>query len=185
MPKSLWNAPVCVQVVHTDEAGEALCTYANLAAVECYGLPASDGYKQLINASEASLSPTLGGEKKYESGYEKKTAAGAEAVVLRDVERWVIEKMSVVDGKLANEAVGLAYAWRSWTLPDGTTCEPGGVRTAPAELTPEELVAAVDAQGTEVRRLKEDEGLSNSDSAVKAAVAELLRLKAMLAAEDS
>ena len=33
------------------------------------------------------------------------------------------------------------------------------------------------AQGAEVRRLKEDEGLGNKDPQVAAAVAELLRLK--------
>ena len=39
------------------------------------------------------------------------------------------------------------------------------------------------AQATEVRRLK-DEGLGNKDPEVAAAVAELLRLKALLPPED-
>ena len=50
---------------------------------------------------------------------------------------------------------------------------------AEAELSPEEVVAAVDAQGKEVKRLK-GEGLGNKDPQVAAAVAELLRLKAFL-----
>ena len=49
-----------------------------------------------------------------------------------------------------------------------------------AELSPEEVVAAVDAQGKEVKRLKGEEGLGNKDPQVAAAVAELLRLKALL-----
>ena len=52
---------------------------------------------------------------------------------------------------------------------------------APA-MSPEDVVAAVDAQGKEVRRLK-DEGLGNKDPQVAAAVAELLRLKALLPEE--
>ena len=52
-----------------------------------------------------------------------------------------------------------------------------------AELSPEEVVAAVDAQGKEVKRLKGEEGLGNKDPQVAAAVAELLRLKALLPQE--
>jgi len=37
----------------------------------------------------------------------------------------------------------------------------------------------IEDQGAEVRRLKEEDGMTNSDPAVKAAVAELLRLKAL------
>ena len=49
-------------------------------------------------------------------------------------------------------------------------------------MSPEEAAAAVDAQGKEVRRLK-DQGLGNKDPQVAAAVAELLRLKALLPQE--
>jgi len=52
---------------------------------------------------------------------------------------------------------------------------------APA-MSPEEAAAAVEAQGKEVRRLK-DEGLGNKSPEVAAAVAELLRLKALLPQE--
>jgi len=50
---------------------------------------------------------------------------------------------------------------------------------AAVELSPEEVAAAVTAQGKEVKRLKA-EGLGNKDPQVAAAVAELLRLKALL-----
>ena len=50
-------------------------------------------------------------------------------------------------------------------------------------MSPEEVVAAVDAQGKEVRRLK-DEGLGNKSPEVSAAVTELLRLKALLPPEE-
>ena len=51
--------------------------------------------------------------------------------------------------------------------------------TVRACMSPEEVVAAVDAQANEVRRLK-DQGLGNKDPQVAAAVTELLRLKALL-----
>ena len=46
------------------------------------------------------------------------------------------------------------------------------------------MQGAVDAQGLEVRRLK-DEGLGNKDPQVAAAGTELLRLKALLPPEES
>ena len=51
--------------------------------------------------------------------------------------------------------------------------------TVRACMSPEEAVAAVDAQANEVRRLK-DQGLGNKSPEVSAAVTELLRLKALL-----
>ena len=51
--------------------------------------------------------------------------------------------------------------------------------------TPNQVRAAVDAQAAEVRRLKDEEGLGNKDPQVAAAVAELLRLKALLPPEES
>jgi len=59
------------------------------------------------------------------------------------------------------------------------------VRAAEGELSPEEVVAAVAAQAKEVGRLKDEEGLGNQDPPVKAAVAELLRLKALLPESDA
>jgi len=88
--------------------------------------------------------------------------------------------MAVVEGKLSMQQLGLCYAWEEWLLEDGTECAAGGVRRAPA-MSSEELTAAVEVQGAEVRRLKEEAGLSNQDAEVKAAVSELLRLKSLLA----
>ena len=47
-------------------------------------------------------------------------------------------------------------------------------------IDPAEIQAKIDSQAAVVRDLKEEQGLGNSDPEVKAAVAELLRLKALL-----
>ena len=73
-----------------------------------------------------------------------------------------------------NRVVTLRDTWAAKAAPPPPT--------EAAELLPEEVaavVAAADAQAKEVRRLK-DEGLGNKDPQVAAAVAELLRLKALL-----
>ena len=118
-PKALWAATLCVTVVRTSAKGNSIVEYANPAACEAHGLEAKDGYKQLMNKPTALASGLSEG--KYESGYSKKIVqVGGPAdgepssVTLRDVERWQLEKMAVVDGKLATEAIGLAYAWKCW-----------------------------------------------------------------------
>ena len=115
--------------------------------------------------------------------------------------RWTLDRMELVDGALATERVGVAYAFAEWFDPSGAPDDGGaadggegggaGVFRAPggatrarvAPLTAAGMAESVAAQAAEVRRLKEDEGLANADPAVKAAVAELLRLKALLPAE--
>ena len=77
----------------------------------------------------------------------------------------------------------MCYAWERWELADGTTCKPGGERIAPS-IDPADVAAALDVQAALVRRLKEEEGLTNADAEVKVAVAELLRLKALLPPPD-
>ena len=62
---------------------------------------------------------------------------------------------------------------------DGALCRPGGIVEA-APIDPAEIQAQIDSQAAVVRDLKEEQGLGNGDPAVKAAVAELLRLKALL-----
>ena len=62
---------------------------------------------------------------------------------------------------------------------DGALCRPGGIVEAPP-IDPAEIQAKIDAQAAVVRYLKEEQGLGNSDPEVKAAVTELLRLKALL-----
>ena len=196
LPKKLWSLPVAVLVatagvaateadaeaaIEGEEASEqagavSVCKYVNLAALEAYGLTGDD-YSKLIG-QPTELPPASG--EKYQSGYAKKLKGGAEAFTFEG-SRWVLEKAAVVDGKLAMESLGVAYAFDEWQIADGTICSPGGVRRAPA-LLPEEVPAAVDAQALEVRRLK-DEGLGNKDPQVAAAVAELLRLKALLPQE--
>ena len=47
-------------------------------------------------------------------------------------------------------------------------------------MDPASVQAAVDEQAALIRKLKEEDGLGNSDAPVKEAVAELLRLKALL-----
>jgi len=198
LPKKLWSLPVAVLVatagvaateadaeaaIEGEEASEqagavSVCKYVNLAALEAYGLTGDD-YSKLIG-QPTELPPASG--EKYQSGYAKKLKGGAEAFTFEG-SRWVLEKAAVVDGKLAMESLGVAYAFEEWQIADGTICSPGGARRAPA-LLPEEVQGAVDAQGLEVRRLK-DEGLGNKDPQVAAAVAELLRLKALLPPEES
>ena len=54
-----------------------------------------------------------------------------------------------------------------------------GVYRLAHDRCPAVLQAQIDEAGAAVRKLKEEDGLTNADPAVKAAVAELLRLKAM------
>ena len=184
VPKALWSAPLCVMVLRASEDGSgSVVTYANPAAVEAHGLNVGDGYKSLIEAPTPLVATLNSG--KYDSGYDKKlaTAAGDAKFTVRDAERWALEKMAVVDGKLANEPIGLAIAWERWELEDGTTCLPGGERIAPT-MDPADVQAAIDAQAARVRSLKEEDGLTNADAEVKEAVSELLRLKALLPPDE-
>lgn len=199
VPKALWTLPVaCVIVGHPTEAAssdaqlpaaddaaevaaadstaaasEAVYVYANLAAIEALGFA---DWQSAIGAPSA-LPEEM--SKKYESGYSKK--AGLRPVTLLDASRWVLEKAAVEGGKLVTSRVGLCYAWSEWQDEDGFVCEPGGKRRTP-DPTPEELAAAIEEKGAEVRRLKEEEGLGNKDPQVQEAVAALLSLKA--AAEE-
>lgn len=59
-------------------------------------------------------------------------------------------------------------------LEDATICAPGGVRRQP-EMSEAELEAAIQAQAIVVRKLKEVDGLTNSDPPVAEGVAELKR----------
>ena len=52
--------------------------------------------------------------------------------------------------------------------------------TATPSIDPEEAAAMVAAQAQAVRRLKEEDGLTNDDVEVQEAVAELKRLKALV-----
>lgn len=178
VPKAVWAAPIAALVLCAEDDGASVCRYANLAACEALGHPTKDGYKAVIDRP-IGLAASLGGDDKYESGYTKKVARSDESrIELTDAKRWVLEKAAVQDGKLVSQKLGVAYVFEQWVEEtDGFCCRPGGVRTAP-ELDPAELQASIDSQAAEVRRLKDD-GLTNGDPAVKDAVAELLRLKAL------
>jgi len=192
LPKALWKAPVAALVIMSEEGEEVaeegaagvVCRYANQAACEAFGFPAKDGYKSVID-QPTELAASSGADK-YESGYSKKlTRSGAtgedapSGFQLSDAQRWRLEKASVVEGKLVMQPVGYAYAWEEWIDEvDGYVCKPGGLRAKP-EISAEDLATMIEDQGAEVRRLKEEDGMTNSDPAVKAAVAELLRLKAL------
>ena len=68
-PKKLWTAPVAVLVAKEAEGG-AVCSYANRAALEAYGL--GDAHAELIE-KPIELPGTM--EKKYESSYRRRSRA--------------------------------------------------------------------------------------------------------------
>lgn len=197
LPKALWSADVAVVVVAESaadgadaggadaggadadgaDAEGARVLYANRAACEAHGLDPGD-HKALIGARTA-LAATMA--KKFEGGYSKRlpTPPAVEEATLVDASRMALERVAVVDGKLVGTPVGVAYVFAEWRDAAGATRRPGGVRIEPA-LSAAEVEERVAAQGAEVRRLKEEDGLANGDPAVASAVAELLRLKALL-----
>ena len=164
LPKALYKAPVCVMVVSDDKIA-----YANDAACEFAGKK----HTELIGSATTLPATVADG---YDSSYEKKIDGNT----MQKAKRWAISKMAVVDGELVTEDQGVGYAFSSWVREeDGALCKPGGVVEAPP-VDPAEIQAKIDAQAAVVRDLKEEQGLGNSDPEVKAAVAELLRLKALL-----
>ena len=90
----------------------------------------------------------------------------------------VVRKLKEEDGLTnADQAVKDAVA-ELMRLKALAEAEPAPAAAAPAE---QDLEAAIAAQGAVVRKLKEEDGLTNGDQAVKDAVAELVRLKALAA----
>jgi len=172
VPKALWKAPVAVTVVRNGTV-----TYANLAACEAFNVT----HETLIG-SATTLPDTL--PKPFESSYGKKLG---DSLTLEKAARWSVDKPSIVDGQLVQDFLGAGYAFASWKAPgidEGEDdavflCEPGGLRTRVVDI--EDLEAAVADQAAKVRRLKEVDGKANKDPEVAAAVAELLRLKGLLA----
>ena len=164
LPKALYKAPVCVMVVSDEKIA-----YANDAACEFAGKK----HTELIGSATALPATVADG---YDSSYEKKLDGNT----MQKAKRWAISKMAVVDGELVTEDQGVGYAFEAWVRDaDGALCKPGGIVEAPP-IDPAEIQAKIDTQAAVVRDLKEEQGLGNSDPEVKAAVAELLRLKAML-----
>ena len=168
LPKALYKAPVCVMVVAAGDDGSSI-SYANDAACEFAGKK----HTELIGSTTALPATVADG---YDSSYEKKL----DGRTMQKAKRWAISKMAVVDGELVTEDQGVGYAFEAWLRDeDGALCKPGGIVEAPP-IDPAEIQAKIDAQAAVVRDLKEEQGLGNSDPEVKAAVAELLRLKALL-----
>ena len=168
-PKALWSAPLAVLVAAPPSGDDpAKIAYANAAGCEFLG-----GDHQAVIGATTELAFAL--DAGYESKYEKKVSGRT----MRDAKRWQMDRMSIVDGALATEVVGVAYAFETWLLETGELGEPGG-KVSPPPMDPAEVEAQIDAQAQVVRELKEDQGLANKDPAVVAAVAELLRLKAIL-----
>jgi len=211
-PKALWEAPVAVLVVsskvdeaeYAEQAEGPLVEYANAAALEALGIAApEEKFDDVVGQRIPGLAlpVSLPSDKRYESGYSKKMlksqggeGGGARSVTLERAERWLLTKAAIVDGQLAVESVGVAYAFEEWFEDadggaaadsddegDGsgalsvTVRKPGGV--VEVRYRAEGVAAAVEAAAATVRSLKEEQGLGNSDPEVKAAVAELLRLK--------
>ena len=184
LPKALYKAPVCVMVV-SDET----IAYANDAACEFAGKK----HTELIGSATTLPATVADG---YDSSYEKKLDGNT----MQKAKRWAISKMAVVDGELVTEDQGVGYAFEAWVRDeDGALCKPGGIGGAadrpgrgPGPDRPTGGVRCLrtastawgrhssSAQAAVVRDLKEEQGLGNGDPEVKAAVAELLRLKALL-----
>jgi len=185
VPKAVWNAPIACVIAGEagDAAGESgdpaasQVVYANVAALEAHGLAAT-AYDDLIGSSTL-LPAEMGGDVKFDSDYSKKLKPVKSDSFTFEGTRWLIEKMAVVDGKVAMQRLGVAYMWEEWELDDGVTCAPGGVRRAP-EMSEAELEAAIAAQGAAIRSLKEGDGMGNQDPPVVEAVTQLKRLKGLL-----
>lgn len=187
LPKALWNSKeVACVIVDKLEEGSMIVKYANIAALETVGLKA-DEYQCLMGGDDVEQTITLDlptemkGEKRYESGYNKKILRGDndDDLTIVDAHRWALEKSALVDGKFVSTTIGVCYAWSEWGKGEDTLCEIGG-NTKPW-LKVEDLEENVAKQASLVRKLKEEEGLGNKDPRVADAVKELLRLKDQLA----
>lgn len=205
IPKALWRASTAVLVIGqpTEDGAAAEINYANLAALEMVGLTA-ETFDRLItmpgpkgdNDPDGSVTkivmnlPSEMKDKAYASGYSKKVLkkgdgqqeGGGHDIVMMDAERWKLEKSALVDGAFVTAQLGVVYAWKEWVMDDTTVCTPGGVQREVINV--EDLQGAVDQQAGVIRDLKEGQGLGNKDPQVQEAVAELLRLKALLEASQ-
>jgi hypothetical protein len=146
------------------------------------------------------LPADMKGGKTHEKGYEKKILRRHHLMMngenhhdnsnmghyphdvrILNAHRWKIETSTLVSGTtFVPTLVGVAYAWKEWVLNDTTICSPGGQRREMVHI--EAIQQAVEEQGNKIRRLKQEQGLGNKDPRVQEAVAELLRLKGLLAA---
>ena len=203
MPKALWGSPVAFIVVRNDDAsgeskeGPPLVLYANRAGLEVLRVAKPDkDFDKVIDQRPMGLrlpSSMPEASSQFESGYTKKLLVRGDEtpdVTVKNAARWLVQKAVMKDGMLTMDTCGLAYAFNEWHEDDSSNdlgyviCRPGGVREVPEPppLSPEELEAAITVQAANVRTLKEEEGLAKGDTKLDAAIKELLRLKAELAA---
>lgn len=161
-------------------SGPMVFLYANVAALEAFGIGEQDSGKLI--GTPSTLPGTMGDpSKKFQSDYSKKIKSEDGESWTMNAKRWIIEQMGMLNGLLVMNPIGIAYAWDTWILEDGTTCNAGGVRT-PRELSLEEVIKLLEDQAALVRQLKMPkeeggQGLANKSPEVAAAVKELLRLK--------
>ena len=108
--------------------------------------------------------------------------------------RWKVQTSAVVENAgLVTTVQGIAYAWSEWILEkhdsDGKkskplVCAAGG--QCREWVNVQDIQQAVNEQASKIRAMKEGpQGLTNQDSQVQQAVAELLRLKDLLAEHAS
>lgn len=160
---------------------------------EASSKPSSEASSEASNATEAKQDDAAAEGETDDEDRERKVGAGWDAQIIEG-SGWRVGlkgRKILIDFELFNiysptgVVVGQAARFPEYKLEDGKVVKfsTGGV--AVQLPTAEDLTAAqaaIDAQGDEVRRLKEAEGKTNSDPEVKEAVAELLKRKDHLAA---
>lgn len=184
--QALWEAPFAV-VAHDTSEPEPLFVYANAKALDLFeteweqftgGIPSTrsaDPEQEVQEERSALLNKVL--EQGYCDDYQgwRRSLKGT---------RFKISKATVfnVDSP-SGQRVGQAAVIREWEYEDGRKGgENGDVLPIEDDLVvDEEMIkdaeAAVQAQAAVVRRLKEEEGLSNGDEQVQEAVKILLERK--------
>ena len=183
--QALWEAPFAV-VAHDASEPEPLFVYANAKALDLFetdweqftgGIPSTrsaDPEKEVQEERTALLNKVL--EQGYCDDYQgwRRSFKGA---------RFKISKATVfnVDSP-SGQRVGQAAVIREWEYEDGRKGgENGDVHPPIEDAVVEDMIkdaeAAVQAQAAVVRRLKEEEGLTNGDEQVRDAVQILLERK--------
>ncbi|KAJ1457981.1 hypothetical protein M885DRAFT_562459 [Pelagophyceae sp. CCMP2097] len=188
--KLLYAAPVAVAVVDSNDK----LVYAN--ELFCVGLMRSS-YRALIDDNAATELPFTADAATVESVRddiflalpEADSASGPqpeEDARLVEVLRWTFSTVAEerfaaseerFDKAYAKARTLTAYVIHKWAFADGTEMPAEAVIE---EIDETEVLQMIDDQALFVRRLKDDRGLKNKDPEVLAAVAELLRLKALL-----
>lgn len=183
----LWNAPFAILAHDTEADPEPTFVYGNAAALELFECT----WDELIGTpSSASASPEKEIQEDRSSLLEKATQDG----YVDGYEGWrksfkgnafKISKSTVFNIESPNgDLVGQGAVLCKWEYEDGRQGGPLAETTEmDGTLDPDAIKAAeeiVERLAAHVRNLKENEGKTNNDDDVKAAVAELLDAKATL-----